>query len=303
MPGDFFHPFRLDFDAFYMFDANATTVFPANPHSRLGLDAMVDSIVKYKGYMIRELHAVCNVGFDKINDNSQGGWWGGITKTLYDQHLTRVESMIDQNKLTTYNASEVIRYRMTGNAAKSATLTAESPNYVLKVTTDPILDKYKDEISVIVKLPAACTKMDVKYKTTNAVWGNHPRRMPRQLGTDGTTWSVNVNPFLGDAVLYPNADWTGPAVGVVSHESKKGTSPAAASPVKYRNGMLVVGANPGTYTLDIFAADGKRKMSYAGTAAGGRLALNAFGLAQGCYMARLRQADKAVFSAKFSVAK
>jgi hypothetical protein len=305
MPGDFFHPFRLDFDAFMMFDAQATTIFPANPHEKIGLDAMLDSIIKYKGYMIRELHAVCDQPFATVNDATKGGWWGGITKTLYNSHLTKVDAFIDQNKLTTFNASEAIRYRMTANAATGATLTASGANYTLAVTAGTIPDKYKDEISVIVKLPAACTKMDVKYATADAVWGNHPRRPPRMLGTGGTTWSVNVNPYLGNAVIYPNTDWTGPLEMPIAVKYNVLAAGKAQPRIfqGYRNGLLILSLHPGSYTVDVFAANGQRKISYAGTADMYKVCLRASGLAQGSYLLRATQSDGHIVNAKFSVYK
>jgi len=253
--------------------------------------------------MIRELHAVCNVGFDKINDNSQGGWWGGITAALYESHLTRVESLIDQNKLTTFNASEVIRYRLTTNAAKSATITTEGGNYVLKVTSDPILDKYKDEISVIIKLPAGCTKMDVKYKVTDPVWGNHPRRIPRMLSTDGTAWAVNVNPYLGDAVIYPNVPWTGPLTPIVFNSGKIGLK-ASGSKVQYlRNGMILLTINPGAYSVNIFSVDGRLQKNLSGIAHNSALSLNAADLVQGGYIIKVTQKGEIVFNGKLVVLK
>jgi hypothetical protein len=305
MPGDFFHPFRLFFDAFMMFDAQATTIFPANPHEKIGLDAMLDSIIKNKGYMIRELHAVCDLTFADVNDGTKGGWWGGITKTLYEAHLTKVDAFIDQNKLTTFNASEAIRYRMTANAATAAAIAATGANYTLSVTAGTIPDKYKDEISVIVKLPAACTKMDVKYTATDAVWGNHPRRPPRMLGTDGTTWSMNVNPYLGSAVIYPNTDWTGPVAVPIAVKygaaAKRSIEPRVFQ--GYSNGFLILNVNQGNYLVDVFSANGQRRMSYAGSADMYKVCLNAIGLAQGCYAIRVQQANGQVTREKFSVYK
>ncbi|MCP4294768.1 MAG: hypothetical protein GY786_04095, partial [Proteobacteria bacterium] len=80
LPGDFFHPFRIDFDAFFMMDDKASLTLsssPSNPHQRISLTGLVDRIVKTKGYMIREFHACASVDqWNDANDQAKGGWWG-----------------------------------------------------------------------------------------------------------------------------------------------------------------------------------------------------------------------------------
>jgi hypothetical protein len=68
MLGDFFHPYAIDFDAFWIDRTDWTPdsrgagfVYPDNQHVWLGLNEMVDKIIESRGYMIREFHAVADI--------------------------------------------------------------------------------------------------------------------------------------------------------------------------------------------------------------------------------------------------
>lgn len=255
LPGDFFHPYRLDFDAFYMVDPDHKTMFPDNPHSLMTLQGMVDSIVKQKGYMIRELHAVSRAPFEDINENSKGGWWGAITTDLYDRHLAYCVGLIKENKLVTYNASEVIKYRLTGNAVTGANMKKEGDKeYHLTVDADPIKDKYKDEISVIVKFDAGCDEIDVVYKNSAEA---HPYRLPRKLSDDGTVWSVNVNPYKGVAILKPGTPWGGKVVSVVNKSSLTAVSGNAVLQGAVKGSITLSLPKSGTYQAALYSPMGR----------------------------------------------
>lgn len=190
-PADFFNPYRIDFDAFFMLDANATTVFPNNPHQHISLNGLVDRIYKTKGYMIRLFHAIVDVSdwLDAMNQ-SKGGWWGGMPKSLYEKHFTYLDGLIDNHKITVATPSEAIKYRITANAATGAIISENGKTATVTVIADAINDFYKDEISVIVVLSTAWNEMKVTYDD-----GIEPRYRARKMGTDGKAWSVSVNPY------------------------------------------------------------------------------------------------------------
>lgn len=267
MTGDFFHPYRLDFDAFYMVDPEHKTMFPKNKHSMLTLQGMVDDIIESKGYMIRELHAVCSVPYEQVNDNSVGGWWGGITASLYDDHLKYCTDKIDSNELVTYNASEVIKYRLTGNAVTGAELTKNSDKeYSVNVTATDIKDKYKDEISVIVKFDRGTDEIDIEYKSEDPVWGNHPYRLPRKLNSDGTAWSINVNPYLGEAKIFLDTPWKGEVVAA-NPQTLKSMSVKRAAYMGIEQGSMKLSLPKGEHKVDLYTASGRlvRRFSTSST--------------------------------------
>lgn len=165
MAGDFFHPFRIDFDAFYINRHTWTPatsnrpeyLVPNNPHVLMGLDDMVNQIVATNGFMIRELHSVSvhtdlhpdvtpgsipwydlnqpsaeawPINTQTWNGQPTGGWWGGITAAQMAAHFDHIRPMIEDFRLAVMNPSEVIKYRMTRNAFETqASLTADGQNW------------------------------------------------------------------------------------------------------------------------------------------------------------------------------
>ena len=257
MSGDFFHPFRIDFDAFYINNRDWTPQnsnearfkVPFNPHVLLGLNEMVDEIVRTNGFMIRELHSVsvhsdlhptvtptgipwydANLPSDLWPINTQswqgqrtGGWWGGITKAQMAHHFDHIRPLINDFRLTVMNPSEVVKYRMTRNAFQTnATLSQSGQNWNVALqriagaaTVDPI---HHEEISVIVNLGARVDSLAVSYDgtTTNTSDLNSPRRRPRAMnwvnGQGASIWSVSINPFATanhSALLIRNGEWFG----------------------------------------------------------------------------------------------
>ncbi|MCL1945532.1 MAG: T9SS type A sorting domain-containing protein [Chitinivibrionia bacterium] len=218
MFNDFFHPYAIDFDAFYIEKQGWTPkstgsewVYPGNAHVRLGLDDMIDQIIATKGYMIREFHAVADIADNAWYDNNpatywplnssargMGGWWGGITKNQLRLHYQYLKQKIDANDLVVYTASEAVKYRLTANAVTNVSFSSNT----ITPTTSNLDVAYQDEISVIIS-GVSDNKMDVKYSN-----GERPRLAPEKL-SDGT-WSVNFNPFVGAVTIYPGQDFVEP---------------------------------------------------------------------------------------------
>jgi hypothetical protein len=209
LPGDFFQPYRIDFDAFFMLDPKGETVFPNNPHQRLSLPGLVERVIKTKGYMIREFHACADVAYwDDANDQSKGGWWGGIPKSLYQEHFEFLQSKIDNHELVVFTPTEAVKYRITANSVTGASISGNT----LTVTTDGSTpDEYKDEISVIVKFDQPYDKMAAIYSD-----GVRPRYAPKKMDDEGKAWSISVNPYYdnGKITLEPNVDHTAISNGV-----------------------------------------------------------------------------------------
>ncbi|WP_034638091.1 hypothetical protein, partial [Chitinivibrio alkaliphilus] len=204
-PGDFFHPFRIDFDAFFITrndwtvnSAGEEFIYPNNPHVLMGANEMVDSIISQRGYMIRELHAVADIPDGEwYNDDrpefwpvntvaaGKGGWWGGITVNQLRRHYEYVQERIDDRRLTVFTPTEAVKYRITANATESATVSRNGDNYTLSTELNrPDLDeRYWDEITVIVSLDEPVDSLAVKYHTINEEWcpNGSPRRRPRQM--------------------------------------------------------------------------------------------------------------------------
>ena len=295
IPGDFFHPFRIDFDAFYINQKSWTAAtsnqdlykVPNNPHVLLGINELVDSVVKTNGYMIRELHAVADLGSDwcddgpsdlwKVNNSGlgQGGWWGGITKNQFTDHLGYVQTLIDQKKLTVFTPSEAVKYRMTANAFETnATLTQDGQNWKVKLTQKPnetVDDIHKEEISVIVNLGTPVTKLAVAYDAnpTNTSADNSPRRQPRKMDANGQIWSVSINPFKTNdhsALLIRDGEWFGQNTDYnenpTNFEKPTGVRNVATKTVRMtfagiRNGQIALNLSAGNYVAELYNVQGR----------------------------------------------
>jgi len=291
IPGDFFHPYRIDFDAFYITKNDWTVnshgegfTYPDNPHVLLGLNEMVDSIVASKGYMIREFHSVMDLddgawyGSGEDTENwpinsaavGVGGWWGGITSNQLRNHYDHVQAMIDADKITVYTVGEVTKYRLTANATESVAISANGGTYTLSPkTNEEIKEKYRDEISVIVSLDQAATKLNVEYNSPDDAWGISPRRVPRMMDAAGKVWSVSINPFLGDATITPDAEWTGDGneldpdwVAPEPDVSIDGTSSMKTANLTTRyngimNGKISLRLPAGNFTAELFNSQGR----------------------------------------------
>jgi len=222
MLGDFFHPYGIDFDAFWIDQKDWTPdskgakyVFPGNPHVRLGLNEMVEKIIEKKGYMIREFHAVADIQgdwFDNTNDaglwpinnsgKGQGGWWGGITKNQLEAHYNFLKSKIDAGDLVVFTASEAVSYRLTANSVSGASLSGNTLTATLDPSNKPQSDRHQNEISFIVGITA--DKLNVEYPD-----GSNPRLAPKNLGNGA--WAVNFNPYVSTSVtLFPGQDFVDP---------------------------------------------------------------------------------------------
>lgn len=313
IPGDFFHPYRIDFDAFYITEpdwdvtkAGGKYIFPDNPHVLLGANQMVDLIVESKGYMIREFHAVCDIPegewFDMpvpseewpINSSARkrGGWWGGITTDQLREHYQYVQKYIDQRKITVYTVGEVTKYRMTANACENAKITQDGSNYTLTVniksSESGLKAKYHDEISVIVSLNEAVEKLGVNYKTVDPEWGISPRRRPRKMDTAGKVWSVSINPFLGAAELVPNGEWNGQGVEYDKTTAVSGAkviSSVKAGFAGINNDNIVLSLPCGTFKAALYSASGRKINSVTVTSSMGKIrtGLSTKGIANGVY--------------------
>lgn len=304
MSGDFYHPYRIDFDAFYINNKAWTTptsdqaefLVPNNAHVLLGLNAMADSIVKYNGYMVRELHAVADLpgnswyeveGSDDpenadawaINNSGQskGGWWGGITKQFLKDHFDYLNTLIDANKLTVFTPSEAVKYRMTANAFQTdASLAAEGDNWKVTLNLksgENVTEHYQEEISVIVNLGEAVTKLAVAYdgNPSNTSADNSPRRKPRQMDSEGKIWSVSINPFATNdhsALLIRDGEWFGQDVDFEypdSYEKPSGSTSiskklSANKNIAFTgiaNGQINLRLTAGNYTASLYNLQGR----------------------------------------------
>jgi hypothetical protein len=331
MFGDFFHPYAIDFDAFYIDKNNWTPeskgagfVYPDNAHVRLGLNEMIDQIISTNGYMIREFHAVADIANGAWYDNGpnnywpinssgagKGGWWGGITKNQLEVHYNYLKGKIDANDLVVYTASEAVKYRLTANAVSSASLN----NNILSATTDgnKCAEKYRDEISVIVQFNADV--LDVEYEN-----GGNPRLAPKKLANN--VWAVNFNPFKGSVRLIAGQDfnepeWDGPDTEIeggcddpfdpacsgnsISSNISKKAGVLAFTGIK--NGQISLRLTKGNYTAELYNLQGRLISSVNINAVDG---VNATGLktnnlAKGMLILNVKQKGASVLQHKIMI--
>ncbi|MDR0304357.1 MAG: T9SS type A sorting domain-containing protein [Chitinispirillales bacterium] len=340
MEGDFYHPFRLDFDAFFINDKDWTAptsdqpkfLVPNNAHVLLGINAMVDSIIKFNGYMIRELHAVADIVGDWYNDDApdlwpvnnaalnKGGWWGGITKSQLKEHLRHVDTLITAKKLAVYTPSEAVKYRMTANAFNTdANLTDVGDNWKVTLTQkagETVNDVHKEEISVIVNLGEAVTSLAIAYdgNPTNTDPDNSPRRKPVSMDNDaGKIWSVSINPFKTNdhsALLIKNGEWFGQGVdvdveGPLVHNSASNVvqNTVRMSFAGIRNGQIALNLRKGNYTAELYNLQGRLISSVKFDAMDGVnvTGLRTNNLAKGLLILNVKQAGASVLQHKIMI--
>jgi hypothetical protein len=331
MPGDFYHPYRIDFDAFFIertdWQPNSSGenfVYPKNAHVLLGLNEMVDRIIDTKGYMIREFHAVAdfptntaewssggnNPDLWPVNDPSKnkGGWWGGIAEFQLRTHYQYVQGKIDSKDIVVYTPSEAVKYRMTANAVSGANISKSGNNYTLTLTTSTIKAKYQDEISVIVKLESGANSIGVEYSSGDG-FDKYPYRAPIKMKSDGTVWSVNVNPFRGAATIIPDGNWQGvtesqDAQGVsIKADAKTNAKQNAISFVGIRNGQIALNLQSGNYTAELYNVQGRliSKVDFNAVNGVNATGLRTDNLAKGMLILNVKQAGKMMLNQKIMV--
>lgn len=277
--GDLYHPFFIDFDAYYLKDNNPDLVVPNNPHQLLTLEGMVDKIIAENGYMIRELHAVADSG---------GAYWGAVPKTLYDTHLARLKGLQDNNELVVQTVSEAVKYFITRNACKTANLTGSGTSYTLEVTTDPAAPastdagkKYQDEITVLCKFPDDWNQLAVYYAGTSKK--EFPRYLARKIGAN--TWSIGINPYKGKVEIYGNEAQTGISGTPMSYMKSN------VRFIGLEKNNLKLFVTKGEYTVALYNASGKSIRSFSGKAlTDGAISQNiaATTLSNGFYLLKVR---------------
>lgn len=251
--GDLFHPYLIDFDAYYLVNEDPNIVYPKNPHQLLSLEGMVDEILKNNGYMIREFHAVADKGAD---------YWGAVPKNLYEAHMKRLRDLTDKNEIAVMTVSEAVKYFITRNSATAAKVEQKAgDDYLLTVTASGAAAKYQDEISVIVTFASATTdwdKMAVVYDGTT----ESPRWPPRKL--EARKWSIPVNPYKnGGKILIKG--------GATAISKVNGTYVNKARYLGYANGALNLTLDAGSYSIALFNAAGKNVQVIKGITTGGTL--------------------------------
>ncbi len=249
--GDFFNPYEISFDDFYITrsewnpsSSGIDYVYPDNPHMVLGMNEMVDEIISQNGYMIRNMTAVADISDNAWYDDvdapelwpvnspalGMGGWLGGITKNQLRTHYDYLQTKIDTRKLAVMTPSEVAKYRLTRNAVSSTAISSRGSGvYDLSTTTSHLVpENFRDEISVIISLTEGADSLGVVYKIVDPVWGVSPRRRPRKMNAEGTAWSVSIQPFLGDVEITTNGSWSGQDIvleGINTVPTFTGTTP------------------------------------------------------------------------------
>lgn len=299
LPGDFFHPFRIDFDAFFMMDDKASLTLsstPSNPHQRISLEGLVERIVKTKGYMIREFHACAAVNhWNDANDQAKGGWWGGIPQNLYREHFSYLQGLIDAHKLVVFTPTEAVKYRLTRNGAESVTVAPSGEKYTVTVSMkEQVPTEYQDEISVIVKFDQAYSDMAAEYSN-----GERPRYAPRKMDSEGKAWSISINPYSdnGKVTLLPNEEHKPTAIkGALSRQN-------IASFAGIENGKVQLKLPVGSYRANIYSVSGRmvKSASIDGTGVVSSTALSTDDLGSGLFLLNVQQAGASVLKRKFIV--
>ncbi len=271
--GDFYHPYRSDFDSYYDEDMG---VYPNNPHMWLTLQGLVDGIINHKGYMIRELHAVA--GVDQ--------YWGAVTEAKYDAHLAMVKQKMESGDIANLTPSEAIKQRLTTNACETGdissgiTVVEANKEWLVDLNCGTMAEKYKDEITIIAAFPTGAddwNQLAAIYESGS----DQPRMQPKKLGA--RRWAVYVHPYkealrlIGDATTI---DLT-----VVDNKVLYTTRI-----ISFLNGKLIMSLRKGDYTASLMMPNGRIVGTVSGKAGGGyeRAFMNVDKLSNGFYILHVK---------------
>lgn len=196
-PLDFFHPFRTDFDAHFgdKFGVKGDGQ-GKNPHQYLTLKAMLDTIVKQKGFHTRETHTV--------TDRTDIGW-GPITEENFRIHLDDLMGRIKKGDITMYTPSDAVKYRITRD--NMTIKVEEDGDKQWKITPTITLDEEYHEayddilITYAFTLPTNVTLADDEVILARYKNGEFPRRNP-WLREGSNNWSVYADPYKGAIEVY-----------------------------------------------------------------------------------------------------
>jgi len=286
---------------------------------------MIDKIIESKGYMIREFHAVADIPDGawhstepseqwSLNSAAQGagGWWGGITKNMLRAHYEYIQTKINTNDITVYTVGEVTKYRMTANAtSKTVAIADNGGKYtVTPTTTEDIVAKYRDEISIIISVPTPISKTidwngkkagDFNVKYTNS--GESPRRRPRQLNAEGTIWSISMDPFLGPVEIDPAGSWSGQGNETAIADKNTMVKSAGFKYAGIRDGQVSLSLPVGNYTAEIFGVNGRKVASttVTGTNSIVRTNLNTRDLGAGMFFLNVKTNGASVMQQKLMI--
>lgn len=292
-PGDFYDPFRINFDNTFLLDASGSKVFPDNPWMKLGVTDMVDQVVKSKGYMQRAFTGAwdhdewqCNCPITHIQQ------WGTLTLSLFRQHLKYLDELRNEHKIYVAPPSEIIKYRMTANAVVQANLVEKSDCYSLDVEMEDVPEQYQDEISVIVKLDEPMDKCDSRYEETSK---RAPRYQPRKMDEEGYVWSISLNPFEGRVLFYRPLD------NPVLHQSHLNKMNPVLS--KSSGKQIRISLPKGEYSGQIHTATGREVYSseMVSTSQYRGINVECGHMAQGVYFLQVQQNGHEVLRERFVI--
>lgn len=291
LPGDFYDPFRLNYDNFFMIDIEAEHVWPDNPHMKLGIKEMPDLIIASKGYMIRQFHAVYDKDEWDPNCPVLKGWWGSMPTLFFQKHLLYLDSLRQEHKLFVAPPTEVVKYRMMTNAAVKAYLKNES-NYVysLDVQMDAVPEKYSDEISVIVTLEEPLERCVSQYENSSKT---APRYQPRKMDDEGYSWSISFNPFEG-RILFGRL--VGPHVLQYKKDSMKEIRLLGVNDSKF-----LLQLPKGHFSFDILTPAGKVIREKSVVSYGGMSTMVVPTLAHGVYILRVKNQRNTLYLQKILI--
>lgn len=282
-PNDFFHPFRLDFDAHY---SDAMGQYPDNPHQYLTLKAMLDTIVAQKGYHIREIHTV--------TDRDDLGW-GYVPMQKWRDHISDVLDLIKSNDITMYTPTNVVKYRITSDNMSIAIEESGSNEWTITPTItleEKFHDIYKDVlISYRMTVPTGVTIPEGKSLVAKYVdSGELVRRQP-WLRPGSKTWSVYGDPYKGAVKVY--IDEKVAITPSITVSDKK------ASFLGIKNGKMSLMLPKGKCNIEVYTMSG-RMMSSVSQISNGRIANIALpALSSGVYILNVKQEGKLTLRQRF----
>lgn len=290
LSGDFYDPFRLNYDEFVRLDQHATKVWPDNPFMKVGLQEMPNVIAASKGYMIRQIYSINNYDPWEQTGPEIEPWWGWMPAQLFKKHLLYLDTLRQHHKLYVAPPTEVVKYRLTANAAKSASVdTVNKKFYKLSLIMGEVDEEYQDEISVIVTLGKPLDSCVSRYVDE----GKKLRYQPRKMDEKGYSWSISINPYIGD-VYFGDPGSASVISGVLKSEKQ-------VSLQSTHTNHISLFLPKGNFKSEILSPAGKLVSEKSITSTGGTHTLSTAHVGQGIYFLCIKADNQLLYKKKLLI--
>lgn len=294
--GDFYDPFRVNYDVYNGFASGWSSgdeyFDPDDKYMKVGLNKLVENTVKAKGYMQRSVTTSCD-HTSLCNCCNHVCVFGSVEKHAFQWHMKYLDSLRTNHKLYIAPPSEIAKYRLMTNAATEPHLSKLNDGlgwYSMDLPMGDVSERYRDEISVIVTLEEPMDSCESRYEDDQKV---APRYQPRKMDEKGYSWSISFNPFEGRVLFGPPIK-AGVKSGLLGKNMQVFVQHMSANKIS----LLLP---KGDFTAELLSPLGKVIHEKSITSQGGRSILPISGLGRGICFLRIKSKKQVLLLQKLLI--